>query len=242
MRETATNRTQIFYDLRDALAEPGCPVCHLRARGVDRYLDSLLYESINDPGVRHDIREARGFCHRHAWQLVRPSASLGAAILHHDVIETVLEVLEEARFQAPPLLSLQRLQESLAPRAPGPATADLAKQLEPQQPCPACRMEERREVACLNTLVGNLTGEEGLLDAFRSSAGLCLPHFRQALALTHKREVFEALVEAQCAIWQRLEADLGEFIRKTDYRFQDEPYGQERDAWLRGIAAVSGSR
>jgi hypothetical protein len=48
--------------------------------------------------------------------------------------------------------------------------------------------------------------------------------------------------EAQRAIWQQLEADLSECVRKTDYRFQDEPHGQERHAWLRGSAAVSGSR
>jgi hypothetical protein len=97
-------------------------------------------------------------------------------------------------------------------------------------------------VQSLDTLVQSLTAEEGLLDAFEPSAGLCLPHLRQALALTRDRTVFEALVKAQRAIWQQLEADLGEFIRKSDHRFHGEAWGEERDAWLRGIAAVSGNR
>jgi hypothetical protein len=236
------SRTKSYYDLRDALAEAGCPVCRLKARDGERYLDSLLYESVNDLGVRHNVRQARGFCHQHAWQLVRPSASLGVAILHHDVIKTVLKALNGARFQSPPLLSLQRAHESLDAQVPAAATAGLVGRLEPQQPCPACRLEEEMETIYLSILLEHLTGEEGLLDAFEVSAGLCLPHFRQALALMRDKAVFEALVKAQQAIWQRLESDLGEFIRKSDHRFHDEPWGDERDAWLRAIAAVSGNR
>jgi hypothetical protein len=76
-------RTMSFYDLRDALTQPGCPVCRLKADAVRRHLDGMLWESVNDSGVRHDIREARGFCQQHAWQLVEGGSSLGAAIICH---------------------------------------------------------------------------------------------------------------------------------------------------------------
>jgi hypothetical protein len=234
--------TKSYYDLRDALAEEGCPVCRLKAREGERYLDSVLYEKVNDPGVRRDVRQARGFCHRHGWQLVRPSASLGVAILHRDVIQTVLEALEKASFESPSPLSLQRIQESLDFKEPAAATAGLVDRLEPQQPCPACQQEAEMETIYVKTLLEHLTGEESLLDAFRSSSGLCLPHFRQALTLMRDEAVFEALVGAQQAICKRLEADLAEFIRKSDQKARGEEWGDERDAWLRAIAAVSGSR
>jgi hypothetical protein len=48
------------------------------------------------------------------------------------------------------------------------------------------------------------------------------------------------MVEAQKAIWQRLSAELSEFIRKKDHRFQNESFGPEGDAWLRAIEAVVG--
>jgi hypothetical protein len=35
---------------------------------------------------------------------------------------------------------------------------------------------------------------------------------------------------------------LDEFIRKSDYRFRDEAWGEERDAWLRAIAALVGTQ
>ncbi len=50
------------------------------------------------------------------------------------------------------------------------------------------------------------------------------------------------LVNAQRRIWVRLVGQLSEFIRKNDYRFVCEPWGEESDAWLRAIAAVSGMR
>jgi hypothetical protein len=49
------------------------------------------------------------------------------------------------------------------------------------------------------------------------------------------------LVEVQQAVWQRLRADLQEFIRKNDYRFKNEGSGPEDDAWLRAIEAVAGA-
>jgi hypothetical protein len=70
---------------------------------------------------------------------------------------------------------------------------------------------------------------------------LCLPHFRRAVAAVGNEESFTALVEAQKAVWQRLRADLAEFIRKNDHRFRGEPFGLEGDAWLRAIEAVSGA-
>jgi hypothetical protein len=230
-----------YYDLHDALAQPGCAVCRLRAKSTERYLDSLLWESVNDPGVRRDVRRARGFCREHAWQLVRPSQSLGVAILYHDVLHNVLAALEGAKYQALPLLSLQRAHEALDTDRPSAATADLVAHLAPQAPCPACKQAGAMEAIYLDTLVKTLRGEEGLLAAYESSAGLCLPHLSQALALVRDEAVFEALVGAQRTIWLRLEADLSEFIRKNDYRFRGEPWGAERDAWLRGIAALSGS-
>jgi hypothetical protein len=51
------SRTMSYYDLRDALAQPGCPVCRLKADAVKHHLDGLLWESVNDVGVRHACRD-----------------------------------------------------------------------------------------------------------------------------------------------------------------------------------------
>lgn len=236
------SRTMSFYDLRDVLAQPDCAICRLTAEAADRYLESLLWENVNDPEVRHDIRQARGFCHEHSWRLARHRASLGATIITNDVLRDVLRVMEDAHFQTLPILSLRRTQEALDPEQPAAATADVVAQLAPRLPCPACVEAETMESIFLSTLIENLLGEGGLLTAFQSSDGLCLPHFRQALTQVRDEAVFEALLEAQRAIWERLADHLSEIIRKSDYRFQDEVRGEESGASLRAIAALSGAR
>ena len=75
---------------------------------------------------------------------------------------------------------------------------------------------------------------------YEASDGLCLPHFRDVLAQPAPGPAPALLVAAQGAIWSRLDGELEEFLRKSDYRFQKEPFGAERDSWQRAVSAVSG--
>lgn len=183
-------QTTSFYDLRDTLTQPGCPVCRLKADSTDRFLDSLLWESVNDPDRRQKIRQARGFCHKHTWRLVRPGASLGVAIITRDVLQSVLEAIGSATFRALSFWSLRRAHEAISLKQPTTATAELVAQLEPQTRCTACAWAEKMEGIYLMTLLSNLLGEDDLLAAYEASDGLCLPHFRQALILVRSKNIF----------------------------------------------------
>lgn len=247
-----SSKHTVYYNLRDALthstatAARTCPVCTLAAKSVASYLDGLLYELVNDSGMRQDIRQARGFCNEHAWQLRTISGgALGIAIIYRDVLETVLKFIKSIRppksRRAQPL-SLQRLQEVLGgdPFVEA-ARGDLLATLEPQAECPACRQRRTSEEVYLSTLLEHLQDEE-LGPAFRASAGLCLPHFLQALPLVRDEQTFSSLIEIELACLERLDGELNEFIRKHDYRFADEGFGVEGDAWIRAIAQVSAQR
>jgi hypothetical protein len=91
-------------------------------------------------------------------------------------------------------------------------------------------------------LIHSLAGEDNLLAEYEASDGLCLPHFRRALALVRKEATYDALMRVQRAVWQRLVDQLAESIRKNDYRNLDEAWGEEAGSWLRGIAALVGAR
>jgi hypothetical protein len=51
-----------FYDLRQAFGEPGCALCRLLAQAADGYIDSLLWELVNDPALRLELNQTRGYC------------------------------------------------------------------------------------------------------------------------------------------------------------------------------------
>ncbi len=279
MRRRANDYSMSFFDLRDAMAQPGCPVCRLKFDSADRFLESLLWESVNDPAKRHRIRRARGFCYEHAWSLVHAGASVGVAIIARDVLQSVLETLEDAAFDAVPSFSLRRVQETLDSKQPSAATAEVVEQLGSEAPCPACAWADKMEGIYLDTLdlwrnrrsppyvavgqhnlcpltaicsqfcyyttslfIRSLIGKDELLGNYKASDGLCLPHFRQALALVRKEATFGTLVCAQRAIWERLVGHLSESIRKSDYRHLDEVWGEEAGAWIRAVTALVGAR
>lgn len=204
-----------FFQLRDALQEPGCPVCRLAEDAVRSYQRSLLYENVNDSGARAEIAASSGFCHEHAWHLVEYRDVLGVAILHRDLV---------ARFRRE-LATFQK-----------PDTAELGGRRRP--PCPACRVRDEAGSTAITTLTSSFRDPE-LRKLFDSSDGLCRRHFARASAAS--RDCREDLERAQRACLDRLIHQLDELIRKHDYRFRHEPVGKERGAWLRAIAAISGA-
>lgn len=235
-------RTKSYYDLRDALALPGCPICRVSADAVDRYLDGLIYEKVNDRGLRATLREARGFCERHAWGLVRHGAALGTAIMMRDVIHTLRLALTGARFRTLPAISWARMQGALDARQSRASTLGTITALTPQALCPVCAHEREVEDHLITSFLENLQGEGGLLDVYCNSEGFCLPHVRHVLACVADESTYELLVEAQESIWATLEGQLDKLIRKSDYRYRHEMLGEEGSSWLRAIESIAGQR
>lgn len=230
-----------YFELRDALTKDGCPICRRAQDAVDGFLESMIYEKVNDGGLRQEIREARGFCNLHAGQLRDHGGALGIAIIHRDLLEALLRRVQEADYQPAGswLHTLKRAAEGAT--TPAEANSELVHELLPQGDCPACRQRDEAERRNVETLVQYLDDAE-LNPAFRASDGLCLPHFRQALQQVPDQARFETLVEIQAAVWAKLRDELAEFIRKQDYRFRSEGMGLEKTSWIRALFLISGRR
>jgi hypothetical protein len=232
-----------YFELRDALAKDGCPVCRRAKETVASFLDSLIYEKVNDGGLREEIREARGFCNLHASQLRDHGGALGIAIIHRDVLETVMRRIQAAEYQADGswLQSLKRVRPGERRAGASDANADLVRELAPQAQCPACRLRDEAEARNIEILLQYIDDPE-LGPALRGSDGLCLPHFRQALQVVGDKITFETLVESQLKAWGRLRDELVEFIRKQDFHFREEELGAEGTSWIRATEQISGMR
>ena len=166
--------------LDGALAEPGCPLCRLVDRGLERYFDSLLWELVNDPGVRQELRASLGLCPRHWWGLVhveqtRTHNVLGLAMLFQDVNEHIAEALG-----APSSEDRSRLSRK-GRRPSWRATAELVGGL---ARCPACKHEAWAEETYLARLIERL--ETTALP--NSGWSLCPEHLGAAVALRGSAE------------------------------------------------------
>ena len=222
------------YRLEEALREQreGCAVCRLVNRTGRRYLESLLYEDVNDPGVQAEFRESLGFCSRHAYLMVVVGDGLGTSILYRAATRELLKHLSEMPDTPKPRASLRFLlgrPSEAEPFVP-----------EPGRGCMVCRSEQSAEETYLRALLDG--AEDGSLEGLLKGPGaICVRHLSRASAATGGR-LPRALVEATIEALSDLEADLGLYVRHSNQQHRDEPWCKERDSWKRIIAKMVGMR
>lgn len=239
MTRPLTNLTA--HKLLEACREPGCPVCRLEQRSVERYLDSQFYESVNSPAWRDRLRASLGFCHEHAWLAVdqRLGDALGFSIIYRDIVNAILNQLDGGSDSA----RTSRHGASLLRQVPDQARNMIEKMLyalTPRKHCPVCEHRDEMTRNTLSVLVKELPGPE-ITEALQASDGLCLPHLRMTFELIKDVSVHEKLLNIHREKLEGLRAELAEFIRKNDYQAVKEGFGREGDAWLRAIRMIVGS-
>ncbi|MER3398945.1 MAG: hypothetical protein C4315_12445 [Chloroflexota bacterium] len=207
-------------DLWESLSRPGCPICRVRRRSERRYAASLLWENVNDPGVRNRLLESQGFCRTHTDLLLRLSdrelgSRLGLAIIYEHLTRELI----------------RRVGGLLKPagrrRLFGIARAPSARQLRGlllAAPCPLCAAGREAAERNLWFLVERLPSAEWLR-AWQVSDGLCRVHLLRALGIAAQAdpEVFDLLWQDALDRLETLRHHLAEFIRKQSWTHRDEP-------------------
>jgi hypothetical protein len=149
-----SDKHQTYFELRDALARPGCVVCRLAARSVRRYLEALSFESVNDHGLRAELRRARGFCNLHAWQLLDDVRDpFGTGIIYRDVLNHCARLVEAGRIDA----------------------------LAPERPCPGCVARDEAAARYVDVL-GEHLRDAAFGESVEAAGALCWRHFALAVA------------------------------------------------------------
>lgn len=224
-RATPLEQRASYRDLLADLEKPGCPTCHGANRAAWRYIDGLLWESVNDPETRTRLRATHGFCRTHAFMALTIASqqgdSLGMAILYEDFLRNLREDVTMA----------------LQPRRRRERTPSL-------QPSRACIICESANGTAGNYLAIVATAEEGSAPwtaIRRPGRGLCLPHLALGFRLHRSEHERARLANAFLHGEAELEANLKELIRKHDYRFRDEGItDDERASWVHAVRRVVG--
>lgn len=220
-----------YQELRSALTERGCPLCRAGRAAGRRYLDALLFESVNDPDIRAKLAASLGFCARHHREMLTfRGERLGVAIIERALLQEALRRLQaQTSFQ-------KRSPWDGWRKRPRPAAAPLRAGA---HACPACDEEDAAAERSLVVLLQHLAGD--LDQPLQAAGGLCLPHLDQALTHCPNAETQTALVRVHEAVWSQTSADLAEFIRKHDHRFRHEPLTDAEAAAIEKVmAALSG--
>jgi hypothetical protein len=219
------DKDTLYFELLEAFQARGCALCRLARKASESYLNALLYEGVVDVPIREHLRNARGPCYRHAWQMAGKRGSvLGTALIYRDVVNTLAKAL--------------RVEASAPWRWRGNREV-LAARLAPTAGCPACTLERDAERRSAKTLLKHLHSAE-IAAAYTAGGGLCLPHFQVVLSQADE-EAARTLAQWQEGALSRLRDELDELIRKHDYRFRGESMtDEEAVSWQRAVAAAVG--
>ncbi len=235
-----------YHEVIEASDLPGCPVCRWANKSVERQLKGLIFDSVNDVDTRLGIRTSLGFCHEHAWQLPESgdSAPLGIAFIYRDILNTVNKSLDKiAHSQSKTSFLKSKIMPSSIDQDTAFKNKSIAKNMVAGAPCPACVRKKEMGDLAITAVVDTLAEQdERIIEALHKSDGLCFPHLRQALDTAPNKFTFQTLVQTHQEKLTDLIAELDEFIRKNDYRFQHEGFGDESDSWLRALTLMTGPK
>jgi Family of unknown function (DUF6062) len=226
-------------ELREACGREGCPVCTVVRNEMERAMDTWQYEGFTDGEQREEVVRAHGFCSLHTWQLAQYNTQFQFAVVYKDILSDLLETIgdEDGGVVGPAQTWMQAVKRWFQPRSDRHEMA-----YQGYKRCPLCRTRthlEQRIVECLVEIIQS----EAWQILLRHSTGLCRHHFQQASHYAHGHfpEQYLILVICQRECLQRTLNDVNELIRKHDYRFREEPWGDEMTAWRRAAELCAGN-
>ncbi len=192
----------------------GCPLCRLYQKLEEDELDLILGASMMEPDIRIKTNE-EGFCRTHYDRMFVRKNRLGMAL-----------TLES---------HLAELEKDLKSDAQGNRPKKRIEKLE--STCYVCRRVEENFEHMTDTAVYLWAKEEEFRESLKKQPFFCLPHYKKLLAYGQKRlgkrdlfEFADTLAKIEDAYLKKLQNDVSWFCKKFDYRYEEEPWYDSKDA------------
>jgi len=218
-----------------------CPLCAIRRKNELLEVQRYLGASVMEPDTRVEVND-KGFCARHQHMLFEESNRLGHGLMMHThlketeaKLDKVLSALSQAAGQAAPT-SLPRFFKKNAGLEQ--SIEDCAKAIDASvSSCILCDSLQENMDRYVYTFHHLWKTDSEFRRAVENSKGFCLPDAAMLLRsavkelngeqLSHFAQVMVTLTRDNL---KRIEHDIEWFTLKFDYRNQDKPWGESRDA------------
>lgn len=219
-----------------------CPMCKLKILCEDQYLDTMLASAYMEPEWRIRSNET-GFCTRHFELMFARRNRLGLALMTHTHMQEVIKSLEGILAGKPsPKKGL------FARRAKDDESTMPARIRARIDGCVICEQVETSLKRYGYTIAQLYFTNSEFKAMFETSKGFCLPHLALVLELaeeTLSASQFDTFRKAAAAMelenLKRVEGELEWFTLKFDYRNDDKPWGNSKDAPDRAINKLMGA-
>lgn len=209
----------------------GCPFCRLYEKLENDELDIILGAAMMEPDIRIRTNES-GFCHHHYDMMAVRKNRLGLALMMESHLDDVRKTMDDS-FAAKMIKGV------------GHAASHRLDILETS--CYLCSRIEDSLSKMIENSVYLWDTESDFRQKLTAQPWFCLPHYnrfveqgREKLQKKRFADFYEAVSTLEKAYFDELRGDVKHFIRKFDYRFEDEPWGNAKDAIERAIRFLSG--
>lgn len=210
--------------------ELGCPICNLRKRLENDELEIIMGASMMEPDIRIKTNE-KGFCGRHFDMMLARNNRLGLALILESHLAEVRKKTETGGFLGGKTAAI------------GDSLAKL------EASCYVCDRINYSLGKMLENTVYLWESEREFRDKLKAQPYFCLPHFRALLfcgkAELNKKKLPEFQTELAHVVnsyFDELNHDVSHFCKKFDYRYENEPWGNAKNAPERAITFVSSDR
>ena len=227
-------------------AECDCPLCELASMAETNELDYYLGPSLMEPDTRK-ITNKTGFCPDHLGKLNRREANrLGLGLMLHTHLKDVNEdLMKEMKDSIPGKSSLFKGRSSDYKSK----LISLADKIDKRtNDCPICSKLNDSMGHYIEVITYMFKHEDGFKEKFAGAKSHCLPHTAMLLRAAAKlsqndaADFVEALYQNDGKYFSELIDDVEWFTLKFDYRNNDKPWGNSRNAIQRSMRFLASDR
>ena len=208
----------------------GCPMCALYRKLEADELSLILGASMMEPDVRIQTNK-KGFCSKHYDKMLKMSNRLSLALILESHLAEVRSSVEKG--------------SALPFFAPKDKTVSAMAELEAS--CYVCDRIENNMQHMIETAVILWDRDPEFKNKLDAQPYFCLPHYRRLLEYAKSKlskkafaDFSSALLSVQSAYSEELSGDVSWFCKKFDYRYENEPWGNSKDAIERAIKFLNG--
>lgn len=235
-----------------------CPLCLLHSKLENDYTDYYLGPALMEPDSRIDTNK-KGFCRRHFEQLYnRQENRLGLALETDTHLKEKLSQIKEISKGIIKSANSERKTDSLFSSLAGkfgkekeaassPVTKLLKLLTDIENSCTICGRLEYTMDRYLDVIMYLWSKEADFRKLFSEKKGFCLVHLKMLIEASQKHlkaaeseSFLSLLMEQQIENMDRIEQELDWFTKKFDYRNNDAPWGNSKDALPRSIQKLKG--
>lgn len=213
-----------------SMEDGGCPFCEIKRVFEENELSLILGASMMEPDVRIKTNEL-GFCERHYGMMLGAGKKLPLAL----ILESHLNEISEN-------MSVSKILPSKSAKRTDSALGALGKS------CYICERLDRNMDIVMNNASSLFGADADFRRKCSKQPHFCIPHYagflragRENLKGSDFSDFYRCISDIENKYVARLKENVSRFVKKFDYRYEDMPWEDAKDAVEKAIAALCGS-